>query len=164
MKIITLEITSWRGISFGATHYYAKLKWQDSNERFEIGSRDVEHPLDQAGADALNEYDGWDSYKPGDMSSRISSREDAIASGIKLARELHGDNILVRDGLYSDAQPIRTVYAPTSEILAEFNKVENAWFDIWDNAGYDPWSTHEDQLDPINEEWFALLKKHGATK
>jgi hypothetical protein len=61
-KIVYLEITTWQGISIGATHYYGQLTGRG------MESIDLEYTITSAQAARLNKTDeqswGW---KAGDL-------------------------------------------------------------------------------------------------
>ncbi len=60
----------------------------------------------------------------------------------------------------SSGQPRRTIAAP-EPYLSKVLEIEKRWFDLWDNGA--EWSTHEDELEPIDKEWWALKKEYGIT-
>jgi hypothetical protein len=76
-NVTHLEISSWDGLSFGATHDYGHL-W-NGNERVQ-----VEKKLTQAEADKLNEKDGTNTYRQDSTTERFEAEEDIIRFSVKV--------------------------------------------------------------------------------
>ena len=98
--IVVLYITSWRGISFNAEHYYGKLIKVES-EKINIenvhdwslrGFDDVElkKKLTQKEAEELNEKDSYlgSRYEEGYESNRFNSIKEVTEAGIKAFKEM----------------------------------------------------------------------------
>ncbi len=87
MQIAHLDITSWRGISIGAVHWYAELIIDDANEKYGWKRVKLERPLTSVESKAMNiekKRQGYRSfnYQSGDLTEGFNTREEAIAAGI----------------------------------------------------------------------------------
>ena len=89
MIIGHLNITSYRGISFGAVHWYGKLHIADNHDTIE----DIEltRPLTAKDASALNSERQSMGYSyclhtPGDMTEGFNTENSALRAGIKTAK------------------------------------------------------------------------------
>ena len=74
-------ISSYRGISINAEHWYAKA-WRDDGSRLE--EHDANRRLTSAEAADLNDKDEavGTRYRTGETSKRFDTREEALAAGV----------------------------------------------------------------------------------
>lgn len=129
MKIAALKISTFRGMSIGAEHWYGKIgyrepfrqRWSSDDPRF----KDVEvvEPMTQAQADILTEKDGYN-WQAGDPNSRFDAIFDLDKVAIPLF-EQHFDpteDLLIR--MYDTGQwkhdRFRRVLAGKPHIVAQF--------------------------------------------
>jgi len=97
---VTLKIRSWRGISPGAIHYYAKMWAHDlifsDGEKSELSSTaqpaltkgfdiEIRRPLTQKEMD--DEPDRWEFYDVGDYITGFEDKEELIAAANKIFKE-----------------------------------------------------------------------------
>jgi len=76
-RVVYLEITSWIGMSIGATHYYGELKCGDKKV-------DLLHPLTRKEAANLNKESLFDyMYKAGENYPGYVNRDKLIKQAIK---------------------------------------------------------------------------------
>lgn len=83
-----LDVTSWRGVTPGATHYYGIIQDDD----FDGPRHEILRVLDEAGARALSAPDRYGIrddflWKAGDDTSRFDSKEELVAAAIALFKE-----------------------------------------------------------------------------
>ena len=92
-----VRITSYRGISINAEHWYAKA-WRDDGRALE--EHDAERRLSAADAADLNYKDecGGAGYRAGDTSKRFDTREAALAAGVRKVSELWNPDGPVEEG------------------------------------------------------------------
>jgi len=69
----TLEISSWAGISFGATHHYGELVGYVGEK---YTSHEVKHKMSAEFAVELSKKDGWSHYREGMETNRFNNREE----------------------------------------------------------------------------------------
>lgn len=89
-SLVFLKLTSWRGVSIGAEHWYARLEWSS-------GRREVQRELlTAAEVQALNEKDQHATYRLGDTSHRFDLRWHALAAGMRaFAHEFERGSVLL---------------------------------------------------------------------
>lgn len=143
-KIITLEITSFVGMSIGAVHYYGKLS--DGVVR-----TDLMRVLTAAGARKLNIlHRAGNTYHAGDEVTNWDSEEELIAYARRTWKDHYPDGGLLVLGDSAGPHPI--LVGP-AEIVAEGAKLLKKA----ERIGY--WSTRSNwtKMDAICKEWDALL-------
>lgn len=149
-----LEITSWRGISLGAEHFYGKLygpfKGRNSIERF---SAEITHPLSEKETRELNKKDDWDSYTPGDQCGRFWNERELIAQGIALFQKVAPARAVLLRGRSSVASPQRPLAGPTTLV-----KRLQALY-LLDEAAEQRggWERNEKDMRKIQKQWDALI-------
>ena len=80
MNIITLEISSFTGISLGATHYYGMICFEDM--RGNLVKHELEYKISTSEAKRLNKIDGG-GWKAEMTTSRFESKGAVIQSAIE---------------------------------------------------------------------------------
>lgn len=138
-KTAFLQITSWVGISIGATHVYGSLRIQD--ESFE-----VECPLTPKEAKYLNKTSGisYAMYRVGEMDTRISTITKAHKAGIKLFLEKRKDEVVLLTGSsYASSHYEEVLWMEDKETMETLNSVREEieelyklWDDPCDERGY----------------------------
>lgn len=104
MSVIHLEITSFRGISPGAIHYYGQVRpAYDSHYDRENGKRkyikdELKYVIEQKHIDMMDElcdprdWERW-MWEVGNETGRFFSKEDVIEAAIKLFNEKYDPNV-----------------------------------------------------------------------
>lgn len=153
MIIVMCDITSWTTVgAIGAEHWYAKLYIDDREER-ETRTVTLEYPVNAIEALTLNELDGFDSYKPGDLSERFRSREHARHYAEAEFRTLFPENAIMFEGIEGLRQPAPVI--AWSEGLDEFAIACHRLY--WEGI---PWTwrdKHKPFLYDLCEKWEKLL-------
>lgn len=92
-----LDITSYRGITWVASHYYGCVRDDD----FDGPRHDVLRVLDEAGAKELSRYDDFP-WKAGDDTGRFDSRDELIAAALVIFNEVAapGETLWNRSSIY----------------------------------------------------------------
>lgn len=87
MTTVHLEISSYRGSSLGAVHYYGKLRGEDPAAFMGVRHHDLNHPLTEAEATARNsaeiEGGGRFRYRVGALSYGFDTRDEIIALAVQ---------------------------------------------------------------------------------
>lgn len=100
VNAVYLEITTWQGISLGATHYYGKLVY---------GAECIEltHSLTATQAAKLGRLHDW-TYREGDRSPHFDMKEEIIELALSTYKEHFPDAYLLVLGkpCYAEPQPI----------------------------------------------------------
>lgn len=100
LKTVTLKVSTWRGISGGAVHYYGKLEFhsvdfarEGSDSRLsscgygvpdylESGKFELTRPVTQAEIDANPKM--WEAYHDGDKTDRFDKVQEVIDRGTEI--------------------------------------------------------------------------------
>ncbi len=153
--LVKLTISSYRGISIDAEHYYGRFHvtqkcsinenggwyWTSSEkQKHPLEFKEVEYRISAKQAAELNKKDsswGYDHVK-GELSGRFSTREEVIAKAIVMFQaEAESGDILVMENL-SDG--LYVAYTGPSDIVNQINSPENRDYDkiqnILINEGY----------------------------
>jgi hypothetical protein len=150
-NIVYLEVSSWTGISIGATHYYGKLTCGDKRV-------DVKYKLDSTKASMLNRKDRVKTYRVGDDTNRFDSEHDVIEKALPIWRSFFPKGILLIKGSPSTASPQPVISGPTTLVrrLNVLNqRYEKRWREKprWD---YDP----DEVADQIDDLWEKIMRKN----
>ena len=112
-QIIHLEISSFRGISLGAIHYYGKLV---GNTRIEL-----EKTLTRRDAIKLNKHDDGYIWRPGTKYSGFDSEEEVIEFALNVWKKHFPSGIILIQGNSAVADP-QLVIAGDRKIANTINK------------------------------------------
>lgn len=104
-----LEVSTFRGISIGATHFYGRLRGPEIN--YEISK-----VLTRAEAKELSDKDDF-TWRAGQTTNRFDTRDDVIAAGIVAWRSVAGERDLLIKGLSSRAEPLRPLAGPPEWVV-----------------------------------------------
>lgn len=132
--IVTLEITCWKGMSIGATHYYGHLKGYIGEE---YKSVELEYKMTASQAAKLNKKDEQLTRSSGGLYSRgsVSTRFDTEEQIIKLALKVYkqhfpGADVLILGHSYI-AEPQLILDGPE-----EVKKIINEIVSVYDKFRY----------------------------
>ena len=70
-----IEFSSYRRLAWNAQHYYAKA-WKNYNNS--VTKAEIDRAINKYEAKYLNEKDGWDGWKEGDLTNRHDNEEEAL--------------------------------------------------------------------------------------
>jgi len=151
-----LEITSWQGLSLGATHYYAHLKYYDENGEYQ--NDEITFTLNKQEAEKLSLKDrfaleSWMAYKEGQETGRFDSRKKAIKHGIKRFRQLANENDILLLGSFSCGDPQEVLICPEP-----YKTWLNAVYKTAKRIGF--WDKDEDAMSRVYDEWKKIMKEY----
>lgn len=152
------RITSWRGISIGAVHYYARL--EHGRQEYEI-----ERIVNQEDADKLTKLDGGRSWsqdwKTGAVTNRFDTREEVERAVMVVWNHLKRDGDVILDKLSASYGPPRhlEVLAGPEHFVAYTQAVSKICeaFDWYDGG-------HRDQVSALAKEWEKKMLEWEITE
>lgn len=156
--LIHLEITSWRGISFGAMHYYGNIIIHDPAFQKIPVMRKVTKSV-QAELAAQDGETDYFTYEIGSETERWRSKESLRRAAIKwFKKNASIENSILIEGSSSTCEPQLIIYGKEpfkSAINALYERREEL---DWDNK------EDEEELDKICDQWKTVIKPFtGAT-
>lgn len=150
VTIVYLRIYSYRGLSIGASHYYAELKGYDGNDLIVHNLEKTLTPHEAAKLNDGSEYGLL--YKAGQKYNGFNSEEELIKLAMDCFKTTFPDaRILIRgDGVYYEPQKVlwcerQEVIAEVDSMIAECEKL--GWFDNGNTKA----------VDKICDQWGRLL-------
>lgn len=155
------SVSTYRGISFGAVHFYVKLHCQSPRRMIE-----VQHVLTEAEAEILREKDDWPSWRSDDTTQRFDTKEEAIeAARIVWAAEAgEGDALILGDSAYAEPQPIlegprdfKIVGNRLHELCEKIGWWDGPESGVLDGVGYN----RDEAMNAICKHWDILLRHNG---
>lgn len=151
-KSATVELSSFVGISFGATHTYAKLCYYDDDS--EYTRIELEHPISTSEARVLNKIERESGYGPpyflrkaGDLYYGFSSEDDACAFAVKYVNEHFPDISLIFVDESSAACFKKVLWAKDEGLQAKLNAL---------------WMLNETLYTNVNSHFRNISKKNSA--
>lgn len=157
IKGVVLCITSFRGVSPEAIHYYGKLHHYGTKPRVDL---EVRRPLSAREARELTKLDrstySWykgGGYKPGDLTDRFDSILELRAFALKHYKELVPGATLLLVGQYAVADPQECLDGPEELKLS----INNHWSLLERCGGYEG---DRKQADFLFRSYQKLLKKN----
>lgn len=144
ISIVYLEITSFRGMSIGATHYYGKLVCPNAN------SVELCYQLTKAEVDELNARDRTMCYREGELSIRFSTRSDIINLVLVDWKKHYPSAQLLVLGRASIVEP-QQVLAGEQKLMDEINilAAQAEECNYWDD---------EEAMTQICDKWMTLVE------
>lgn len=148
-RIWWLHITSFRGISVGATHFYAEL-------RTPTGTARLTHPLSAAEAAALTARDNFD-WEPGWPTERFDTREDVTAAALAVFTALAEPGCVLLAGNAASAQP-QPVLAGPPELVPVLRGLHDTVAEL-EAASPDQevWIHFPQQMGAVVRAWYVTL-------
>lgn len=147
-----LKISSYRGISIGAEHWYPVLNARTVPRR-EI---EVLRELSAEDIDILNKKDRVDHWKIGDTTNRFDTREDAKQAALTIWDAVHAPgDALVMEGYGNPSEVLR---GPTG-FRQEGNALWKKYKALHDDEGNDLASFPYGAWDRLSEKW-GIKQEH----
>jgi len=161
-RIVYLDITSWQGMSIGATHYYGKLRGYIGKEYKTV---ELEYTMTARDAARLNKIDrdpGFGDYfwAKGEKSSRFETEEKIEAVAIATYKAHYPDAIFLAVGDSGTGEPRRCIDGP-DPIKAQMNELY-ARYEAERGKGW--WEGRWGRYDAYNDEWQALKELAEAAR
>lgn len=157
MRTVVLDVTSFRGISFSAEHFYGRLK-SDSDWGPGYSGIEVVRRLTREEADDLNEKDGqlelgYGRYEEGDESGRFLTKEDLITAARLLREEEFPEAELLVLGDVGVCGPQRVLWCADEEKGASLKELyeEAKALGFWDHKEHWP------KMRSVEERWDRLV-------
>jgi hypothetical protein len=157
IKGVVLSITSFRGVSPGAIHYYGRLHHYETEPRVDL---EVRRALSAREARELTKLDrstySWykgGGYKPGDLTDRFDSILELRAFALKHYKELVPGTMLLLVGQFAVADPQECLDGPEDLKLS----INNHWSLFERCGGHDG---NRKEADFLYRSYQKLLKKH----
>ena len=156
-NVVYLRIYTWQGMSLGAQHWYAELDMRGAS------AVKVKGPLTQQHATIVNKdlrRQGYSMrYKRGYMYDGFLEWEEAANRGIEQWQEVFPGTDVLLLGRASSGSPMPIIAAPEGVDIEALNALtakceEMGWYKARYERGADD---HNDLLDEISDEWFALV-------
>lgn len=158
-KIGHLHITSFRGISLGAIHWYGKLIIGLHSEKEKI---ELNRPLTAKEAKTMNSEASrvgfFNKHKPGDLIDGFMSEEDAIRKGIEYFKK-HYNGILYLGDTCSCSAWKRVILWPVdnnkiNNLVIKMNKISDKFISL---NGYE--GPEEEVVTKLDNEWYKLYNE-----
>lgn len=150
-RLWELDISTFRGISFNAEHYYANFSTSVTPKR----KVSVERLLTEEYADVLTAKDPSYTWRVGTSTNRYDTKEEATAAALVAWRHVAGEgDVLVMDRhAYTDEPVVVLAGPPDVMAMADIIWEQSRETDWWKGT-YDNW-------DALNRHWEVVLKQHG---
>lgn len=116
-NVAYVNISSYSGISIGATHYYGKLEYNDQFEEL-----NYEMTKDQAQKFCAKDPSDLFTYREGETTTRFDTRDSVIAVALGRIKEYPDIEILLEGGKQS-ASVQEVVWAKDKVVMDKINKL-----------------------------------------
>lgn len=144
---VFLYITSYRGISFGAVHYYGSLTSYDPDYK----NVEVMKIMSEEEAKICNLNDKYDSYEAGDETIRFNSEEELKLRAIEIWKTIFPKGEVLFCGSICDADPCEILIAPEP-----YKELGN---ELWKSAELiDYYKNHPEIMEKISNTWAFMMK------
>lgn len=161
MPIATLEISTWRGVSIGAVHYYGKIRCYPS----EVPDLDIERVLTKDAAFKLTKQKNagrnpercWFDYSEGDKSNEFDSKDEIREIALRVWKEHFPDAVMLQEGRSAVADPQRVLAADDPKLMIKFNKM---WERAEEIGYYD--GGHEEEMCKISNKYWSIVTEEEA--
>lgn len=161
MIIGHLEISSWRGISIGAVHWYCHIHIQEDSEHHQ--RIELQRPMTAAEARAANKQDKergrlLSVYKAGTLTDGFNTEEDAIKFGTKYFVDKYPNGILYDRGYASCSAWKKVIYYPlNNHKLEKIVKRMNALADRFQSLnGYECEKKNRERVERLDNRWYKM--------
>jgi hypothetical protein len=146
--LVYLDISTWRGLSIGAVHYYGQLKSYGKSYRQIVLMRKVTPAV----VDELTDADGNCSYKVGWETERWRSKRALRQAAIRYFKKhypIEGALLIEGQSAYAEPQPVlcgpKTVKDAINKLCRQAERCG-----YWDN---------EETMGRICNEWEKLIQR-----
>ncbi len=151
IKRVHVHVTTYRGISPGATHYYGRLVCTGGDPY----DHELRHLLSKKEAAEMNDGESslseFMQYEVGEESTRFSTRSGVIDAALAEWKDFHADAIILILGSVGIAEP--------QQVLAGPQKLMNAINQLVDQAEECNYWDDEDQMSKICDKWDELMEE-----
>lgn len=158
MVIGHLDVTTWQGISIGATHWYCDLTVEENNKKVE--DIELKRPIGAAEAAALNKEDKANGllgsyHKRGNMTTGFMTKEAAIKAGVDYFKSKY-KGILFDSGYASCSAWKKAIIFPeaVSLLVKEMNDLADKFQAL---NGYE--GNNQKLVTKLDNQWYKLYLK-----
>jgi hypothetical protein len=160
-RTITLNISSWAGVSMGAQHYYGELKFYD--EDGEMQCVKLERRLTKMTAEILNEQrnrgrskDCQFQYEPGEKTECFNDEKHVRRFALSKWKQFCPHGLILLEGSFACGDPQRCLSAFDPDIKKGLNMLVKKAEDIgWYEGDYDAMC----KVSSIHEEFLNKCEK-----
>jgi len=156
IKIVTLEIGTWRGMSIGAVHYYGKLVFYDSD--LNIIDVDIHRILDEESAFRLTKQtnrsrnpDHWIDFSAEDSTKCFDSKGEIREIAKKIWRDHCPDGDILIEGMFAVGDPQEVIDGNDKTIVDTINGL---WERALEIGGYEG---DREEMTRISNEYCGLV-------
>lgn len=149
---VVLEITSWQGMSFGATHYYGALVGYNDGNYLKC---DIKKIMSKEDAKELSEKDDW-KYKAGNTTTRFNSEDEIRTIALKTWKTLFPKCNALLEGRFACAEPQKCLWIKNSKYI---NKLNELWKE---NESISNISKNWEKIDALCDAFNKLLEEVTA--
>lgn len=155
LKIVSLEISSWRGISIGAVHYYGKLICYPGD----YSEVEILRTLDEDAAFKLTKQKNnnknpnfFVEYTKGMKVKEFDNPGEIKEIALKIWKKHFPDAVILQEGRSGIAMPQITLAADDKDLMKQINEWANR---IEELGGYD--RDNGDEVDKICDEYWKIV-------
>ena len=147
---VVLEISSWRGISLGGTHYYGVLVGYIGDEYVR---EEIEKPMTEEEAKKLRKKDDFKYYVAGSITDRFDTKQEIREIALAKWQTIFPNAKALLEGQSADAEPMKVLWVKNPEYMDELNE-------IWEvNEQIPHIRVNYKKIDELCDEFNALLEK-----
>lgn len=154
---MTLEIDTWRGISFGAQHYYGHLYYYD--EDGEYCKHEIKRTLTKEAADKLTKQKNvnvspkwFRCYEAGQEVGEFDSKSEIREIALKIWKDLLPSAVLLFEGRDAVASPQEVIAADDPALMKKIND----WYDECEMLGWFD-GDNVKEVERISDEFWELM-------
>lgn len=154
-NVVNVEITTYRGISLDAVHFYASLSFYDPDDKYH--REQLRRPLSTKEAKALNKKDRCDSfclYRAGEMTDRFDAVEDIHLRAIEVFKDVAPHTKFLTCGPGALLEPKLVLVGP-KKYKDRVNELAKRGEEL-------EWRDDEVELQAICDEFDALNEKYNV--
>ena len=151
-RVVMIYVSSFRGISVGAVHWYGSLHGREPYKRFELT-----RTLSAEDAQKLNAARREDCWHDGSRINGFDTPADVLKAGRAVwKRKFPGADILL-SGHYASADPEEPIDGPEA-VLKQLRDIWERFHDLGNN----PWgSKTKDEAERLFKRWHRALRLKG---
>lgn len=135
MSVWFLHITSFRGISIGAVHWYGKL-YHDLTK--DIPVIELDRPLTSKEIARMNKEEGHRIWFQGGSTKGFNSRDDVKQAAMQKYYEVSTEGDILLEGNHCSAEPMPVLIAPP-EKQHLLEAIYSAWSSCRNSSLLDEW-------------------------
>ncbi len=154
-KIALLEISTWKGISIDAQHFYRKIYYNDKDG--DLKTEEITKNITEKEAICLNKKHGRKfGYKKGDKTKCFDTPDEVKKNAINwFIKNLLSKNVkYLINGRYAILEPQEIIFGK-GKIIEKNNELAKRRESL-------TWEDNENEMEKIINEWKPIAKKIGV--